>query len=411
MRKIFSVLLLVALAFVANFSLWFLHTRVIHSSLAQFKKELSNNNIFLTYDDIKFTNFKSWRVDGNLAKVQLMVGKEATNIIKFATLKFRSLPFDKKIQFSIEGAMNTTVKEGEIVKESFNFVPKEGVNPEISINLETALKNISDELKDPDEPKLHLIDSLLYTDNGFDVFDANTNTLAWNVGPSKIEIDASKNAHERRVNFTLIIKDIVFNKGYKPNKYNEALHKLRLRLGNSNFDIQFSYVESPSKRLLELMSRDKENKKNYKKIFDSYQINIKQFKQVTDLYSMNLIGELDRQPDVLLPLANISLSIDGYKEFAKYMSDFYNTILDDVVAKAPSFPATKMTPARINKFTEFLGSLNQNTDLNKEDDNKDNIMISITHSRGGDLYISQKSFFNVFNEFQNIFNDKSQNHK
>ncbi|MCE2992535.1 MAG: hypothetical protein LW825_06445 [Candidatus Jidaibacter sp.] len=406
MRKVFSVLLLVALVFVANFSLWFFHTRAIHSSLAQFKKELSNHNILLTYDDIKFTNFKSWRVEGNLTKVRLIAGREDARIVKFSNLKFRSLPFDKRIQFIVDGEINTLFKEGETIKESYNFISKGGALPELSMNLEVALKNVSDELKDPDEPKLHLIDSLFYTDSGFDVFDATSHFLVWSVGPTKFEMDANKNAHERRVNFSFSLNELVFNKDYEPKKHDEELHKLRLKLGSSSFDIQFSYVESPSKRLLELMSRDKENKKNYKKIFDSYQINIKQFKQVTDIYSINLIGELDRQPDVLLPLANMSLNVNDYKKFAQYMADFYNIILDDIIVKAPNFPATKMTPVRVNKFIEFLGSLNINTN-----DNKDDLMVSISHSKGGDLYISQKSFFSVINEFQNIFNDKPQSYK
>lgn len=399
MRKILVIISLIALVFIGNFSLWFLHTRTIHAVLAQFKRELSHHNVTLSFDDIKFTNFKSWRVDGNIKKVSISYGKTPARVIDMENLKFQSLPFDKQATLIADDKITISTKNGKDIIDSYNVSFREGEKPKVVLNFETALKNIVDELKDPEEPKLHLIDSIAYTDSGFDVYDAFNNTLFFEVGPAMLNMDTSKNDKERRFEFALNFKGLIFNKNYIPPQADEAMHKVRLQLGPTEFDIEFSYVETQSRMLLDLISKDKENKKNYKRLFDSYQVEIRQMRQGSEAFNMNLTGSLDRQPDTLLPLMDLNLRIDKYKNFAIHMTNFYNAILGKMLAEQPHFPAERMTPERVNRFIAILSKMGPvNDDLD----------IRIIHRRGEDFNIAGRPFFTLLHEFQSIFIDEKQ---
>ncbi len=322
MRKALVILSFIALVFVGNFSLWFLHTRTVHAVLAQFKRELSQHNITLSYDDIKFTNFKSWRVNGNINKISIRYGKLPTKVVDMENLKFQSLPFDKKVSLVIDDKITISTKNGQDIVDSYNIVLREGERPKMVLNLETALKNIVDELKDPEEPKLHLIDALTYSDNGFYIYNAANDSLFFEMGPTKLVMETSSNAKERRFEFSLNLNKLIFNKDYTSPDFDEAMHKMRLQLGATDFDIEFSYVKTQSKMLLELINKDKENKKNYRKIFDSYQVGIKKVRQGTNIFNITLTGDVDRQPDVLFPLVDVNFRIDNYKNLLNMQHRF-----------------------------------------------------------------------------------------
>ncbi len=396
MRKILILLSLVALVFIGNFSLWFLHTRSVHQALAQLKRELSHNNIILSYDDIKFTNFKSWRVDGDIKKVSLHYGTGQSYYISFENLKFQSLPFDNKITLLADGKIN--LNNGT---KSYDVVLRGDQYPKMTLNLETSLKNLIETLKDPEEPKLHLIDALTYSDGGFKFYDLKNNELNFEVGPSSLKMSSSTTSNEMRFVFAFSLKDLVFNKDYTIPPSEKNLYDIALQLGNTSLDLQFDYIQSPSRMLLELINKNKENKKNYKKIFDSYQLELKALRQVTDVYTLNITGDFDRQPDMFLPIIDMNLRIDNYKNFTRHFTDLYNATLDRILLEQPHFPAKKITPLRYDKLLELFKTMGAMHDT---------LNIPVIHRKGEDVMIAGKPIFTVLNEVQNIFNDE-RNHR
>jgi hypothetical protein len=394
MRKIFVLLFLIVLAFGANFSLWFLHTRAVHQALAQLRRELSHNNVILNYDDIKFNNFKSWRVDGDIKKVSLRYGKDRAKHINFDNLKFQSLPFDNKIILTLDGKINLIEHYSNNITKGYDIIQRDGINPKIILNLETSLKEVAETLKDPEEPKFHLIDAMSYEDGGFLMYDTGNNELFYEVGPSTLDMSSNTTENEMRFVFAFSLKDLAFNKDYSIPYNEKTLHDIALKLGATSLDLKFDYVQSPSKLSLELLS--KENKKKYKKIFDSYQVHIKQLRQVTDLYTINITGIVDRQPDIFIPIIDMNLRINNYKTFTKYFVDFYNANLDKMLEEHPNFPAKKITPQRFEKLLELLKSMGA---VNEDID------IAVIHRKDEDVFIAGKPFLTMLNEFQNVFNE------
>ena len=395
MRKFFILLLLIVIVFVGNFSLWFLHTRSVHQVLSQLKRELLHNNFNLEYDDIKFTNFKSWRVDGMIQKAKLTHGKDTTTVINLNTIKFVSRLFDKEISLSANDNIEVTTIENKGVKSIFNFVQHSlNSKPKIIINLEISLRDIIDKLKNPEIPKLHLIDSITYNDSGFDVYDLLNNQLFFNVGPSHLSMSSNKNDDRRRFDIDAGFKNLIFNKSYvsPPSRKDFQIHYLEL--GEIGIDIELTYTQSPSKLLMELINKDKENKKNYKKLFDSYQVDIKKIKQTSSLYDINITGNLDKQPDVFIPNVDMKFSIKKYKNFANYLTSIYNTMLERIFIIEPNFPAKRISHQGTIKLIEVFEEMKP---IN------DDLEVSLTHRNEEGFVIGGKPMIVLLTDLQSVF--------
>lgn len=396
MRKIFILILITVLVFIGNFSLWFLHTRSINQALLQFKRELLHNNIRLNYEDIKFTNFKSWRVGGQIEKISVNYGRDYANTFKIASIDFKSYPFKKRVILSSNEVANLAVsRPNSGIEESFDFVPLEGSAPEAIIKLEIALKDVIGALKDIDAPKLHLIDSLVYSDGGFTMVDRLTNTNFGQSKSSHLRINTLSNKFERRFEFDYNLTDLVFDQQYQSRSpSNNFINDFYKKLGNVNLDIQFAYRQTPSKLLLELMNKDKENKKNYKRIFDSYQIEIRKISQTSDVYNMMVDGSLDRQPNTFIPDMNINVKISNYKPFVYYFSDLYNASVKQILSHDQSFPTKLMTPQSTQKLITLFEELKPI---------EDSLNINVKHQGGGEITVSGKPLLHFLKPLQDIF--------
>lgn len=121
MRKIFTVLAALLIAFVLNFTLWFLHTRTIAEKITTLQADLQKERgIILSYDDILFSTFKSWEVSGDLVnfKIKSKYGNELT----VERLGFDSLPFDNQLLFTINSEIEA--KGQDFGEATVNWEPR-----------------------------------------------------------------------------------------------------------------------------------------------------------------------------------------------------------------------------------------------------------------------------------------------
>lgn len=397
MRKIFIVLFLAIIVFISNFSLWFLHTRAINQALLSFKNELLHNNIKLTYNDIKFTNFISWRVKGEIDQIAIQYGKNHKNIVSFKKLEFRSYPYKKYIILTSPESINIKTKIDTSNYNSYDLNIKDSsILPTLALSLEVSLKDIITALKKIDAPKLHLIDSLIYKDQGYNIIDENGSVFA-NTNSANISITTQTDKRSRRFDFDANLKNLVFNQDYKSTNYS-FINDLYKKLGELDVAVQFTYEQTPSKLLKNLLETDKENRKNYKKVFDSYQINLKKLYQASNVYTMNISGNLDRQPNTIIPDMELDFKIDNYKSFITYMVELYNGSLKEI-SHNPYSAINLISDESTIKIIDLFNELKPDGE---------NIDILIKHDQNKGITISDKPISHFLNSIQNIFfNDRT----
>lgn len=399
MRKLTYLLVLIFVVFAANFALWFLHTRAVHNALIAYKKELYFNHIYLAYDDIKFSNFKSWRVDGVIEKVTLTIGKNAPIVVKVDGIKFKSLPFDNEIGLSTESLIRVSkVGPANTMLYDWSFIPATE-KPKFSLKLDRSIGNIAELMKDHMAPKLPVIDSVYYNDAGFKVVDNIKDALYATTQSGQFELRSKRSEDEMKADITVECLGFVVNPEYPTSGNESETHAAKVRTGRSDFNLDVIYKQTPSKLQLEMLEKSEAKKAGLKKVLDSYQIEIARLDQKADLYTIHMFGNVDKQPDMLIPSADVTMQVMNYKPLVDNIVTMFNAGINDIMHADPSgkIKIAKVEKERHQRLMKLIDSFKPQGDL---------LEIRIQRDQDSEIMINHISWWELVGEITKIISEQ-----
>jgi hypothetical protein len=361
-----------------NFVLWFLHTRVINDAIGSFKKELAHHEIALSYEDIKFKNLKSWRVEGYIPNlVAEWLGTDRK--VSVPKLYFKSKPFDRRL--------NTQLPEGIKFINGVNELSFNPQDAELSLDFEESLSNIIATLQNPEAPKLHLIDKIIYQDQGMEVI-AGDELHVGRVTPMKIMATASRTRDEAVLHLQVYEARINFSPEYLQHQKVSQSDTQDFAPDFLQLELDFIYKETPSKALLNLLQKDTTGK--YKKILDSFQIEFRKIAHSNTFYNFVMTGTVDRQPDKLLPDINCLVKISDYVQFAQHFKLQHEMTVNTVFGQPNRYKLSD------EKFKLLLSILESMQPQDKE------LEIKIVSHPSYGFTIAGKPVFELATEIQGI---------
>jgi hypothetical protein len=398
MRKILYVLGLILILLTVNFTLWFMHTRTIHSAVSGLKKQLALYKIDLSYEDLYFNNFKSWNVAGTLSKVKLRVNSKNPHVLKFDHISIYSNPIKEHVELQTQGGV--TYSRISDQKEDIYDIKFHNGSPSVEIYFLTSLNSLSNSMESSEDetpPLLRNIKSIKYYDSGFDLTDVSKNSRYLTMEGSKFSLASQIKASSRRYDTVLDVKGLRFDPEYASELYTSTADKLNIESGINNIHTDISMVIQPSENQLEFIKKLKEKDKNaeFNKVLDSFQIIFNDATFSSDHVTSSIKGSLNKQPSSgFLPYIDISIQISDYKKCADRYFSSLNDSITQLSSEQPILPIKKINPEQIEKFKKFLSQFS---------DNGQDLSIQFKRLKDSELTISGKSAADLMSELQATF--------
>lgn len=397
MRKVVVLLVLAFLVFIGNFTMWFWHTHSIKDALSQLKKELAYNNIQLSYSEVVFSNFKSWRVTGRLENLDISYGVNNHKKLHLNSLNFTSQPLKKKLKFSTQDHIEVIEKEAG-VDSIYDIIFNDPINTRLDVRLDYSMRQLVDLFQNHEAAKLHIIKSVDYKDSGLQMLNKLTNLAYLTTGPNYINISTESSDVLKQLNAVVSVNSILVNKDYKPADEDIPSFMVYTKSGNISVKVDFSFIEKPSALQQEMMNNAEFKKKGIKPVLDSYHVDVREVSYNTDLFQSKISGQIDKQPTVIVPNLNLDFNITSYEEFLNYHMDLYNIQINEWLTESPLMPVSKLANDRRTKMVGLFKNIGAVSDKNLD--------IKITKESSGDILVSGKPLFALFTDFQNILDSQ-----
>ena len=397
MRKLGILISLALLVFIGNFGLWFWNTHLIKEALNQFKKELAYNNIQLSYSDIFFSNFKSWKPTGRIENLDISYGYANKKHLHIENLNFSVKPFKDKVKFFTNEKIFLNTQEGDQIN-SYEIALNDYKNTKIEIIFDSSIGSIIDILRDPESQKLGLLKELKYKDSGIKIRDSKLNSEYLSSSDNSFSLEVKSSEESKRLDMNVKLNKILLNPNYDQAKPN-PLYMLHARNGNISVGIDFSFEEKPSQLQYEMLKNPEFKKKGLKLVLDSYELNIKDMYFDTDLFQSSVSGIVIKEPTVVIPNANLDMKIKQYKEMINYHIALYNINVDEILTEHPFIPLSRVQPDKKDSFIALFKDIGNNSG--------DDLDIKIQKETGGDIMIGKKNAMLFFSDLQQLLEKPS----
>ena len=392
MKKIYALLSLVIVAFIINFTIWFWQTKIITDNLIELQRQLSQAGIDLSYEEIKFSTFRSWQVNGYIENLKIGFGKQPRTDIEIPNLKFFSKPFDKAVDFTTNDNVSISFTT-PISYKSYQINYTEGSYPIITLDLDVSFSAFLDVLRDPHrKPMYTFIRHLQLSSPEFNLTDTKNHSIYLMGKKIFLDLYSDKDNNSRNFIIDLAMNNIIYNSNYiVENDIEKADKSLAVQLGNIDVLFQAHYKEQPSKKQLEFLQQ--QERQDMKVVFDSYYVDVKEIHFNTDLFGFSLKGYIDKQPEYIIPAGDLKFTLKNYNNFVNHYVDSINLGIDKFTLQYFILPIQKIDEAKKEKFRKALKP------FNKEGDN---LVLEISRQGGDEIKISGRSLLDIFTELQTL---------
>ncbi|ETO17474.1 hypothetical protein RFI_19848 [Reticulomyxa filosa] len=368
MRKfIYLIIILGISAVIGNFTVWFVHTQTIKSTLADSKNYLESHGYELKYKDIKFSNFLAWNVKAVIEEVSLknVQGYYKNSELKFEWINLDSNPIKNILVFVFPKKYNFNYKN--LSTELFNYEVIPASEPKIKLELRISLSKLDKFFAQGENNLSIYINELLIYNDMSEVYDiSNGNQLKLSSGPLGIWVvsEFRKKSQTWGIRASKISTDIALElKGFVDKENKDA-------------------------KKVELLNE-----------FDRVKIKIEKINIENDLFSIATNGNSLIYQKEALPYFNLNVDIKNYKQFLNYNAEVINRTIEELATQFPHIPVNKITDDQVNKFAEFIKK------FSSKNVTDDEIKYQLVRDKKGTT-ISGNDFYDLAREFQAIFFSK-----
>ncbi len=398
MRKIFYLFLLIFALLAVNFTMWFVHTRTIHNSVAVLKKQLALYKIDLSYEDLYFSNFKAWNTTGIVSKVKFRLNSTNPRVLVVDRINIISDTLKEHLELQTHGKILYSEIHGDSTK-TFDINFHNG-SPSVEVQFLTSLNSLSDslEIEGDETPQiLRNIKTIKYYDSGFDLVDISNNQKYLSVESSKVSLTSHFSSMSKKYDTLLDIKNMTYNPEYPAHINEKALFDINSKLGANNVHLDLSMIIQPSEHQKESIKKQRESdpKADVPMVFDSFQIVFNESLFSTGDISSKLVGTIDKQPTSgILPYLDIKLEIADYNRALDYYFISLNTAIDNMKRDNPLIPFKPVSSDQSSKFREYLKQFA----VNEKD-----LILDVKRQKDSPVTISGKPIDVIANEIQAMF--------
>lgn len=320
MRKLILLLLTVVTGILINFGFWFFQIQAIRENLNNLKSRLAEQGVELEFNDVKFTNFKSWNVKGIIEEVRItpyITDKDSGLFYKFEmhNIKMESNPVKKTFKLIFPSTINI---EEKLFKESQKYAlvyTKQAPAARIVFKLNQHFWNFKQYISSG-KPKdfFDFVKESKFDQAEVDFIDlSNGNQKIGHFKYLSLYVGSDLSKDGLKVQIKLHDNGSEYNSEYKAGnpKWLQFMHDNFVKLGTSSslFDLKLEYKKQDGE-------------------FSNQRTTINRIEVNNKLFNIILIGNIDKAKDNLLPNFNLDLTITDYDKLAAYFAGIYNGIID-----------------------------------------------------------------------------------
>ncbi len=303
-----AVILILAMAFGVNYYSWNQQTKRIDDFIFKLVQKLEEKDIKLTYDQITYIGFKSWKVEGEISNIKITSKVYTDPIIQTNSLNFSSDLRNGLIEIIFDKDMLLNIPTPT---EKFNYklnFPREPFT--LKIHFDSTLSSIfnTSDKSDIDTffTKVHTIN---LSDGGFSLIDVATNQELQKSGKEFIEFSMDTATDLKKLNIKLSYEDFMTYSFLKKQLVGPQAGKLDILIEGQVLNDKIS-----SWKLEDL---------------ESYKIHIKEFDFSNEVGKFQMSGTLaGSKTSFFLPSVSLVATIGNYvalldhaeKEFANLRS-------------------------------------------------------------------------------------------
>ncbi|RZI46988.1 hypothetical protein EDM53_03565 [Rickettsiales endosymbiont of Peranema trichophorum] len=389
MRKIVILLAIAVVIGITNFTLWFIHTRVIIDSTLAIKKHLITGGVLLKYSDIRFTNFAAWKVKAVIDEASVQIPNGCVHSIE--RIDIESSPLENIVKVELSNSVNTRCSGGGSVQQVTDFASP----PVITISTFSSLSKFVNAIQNGE--LRHYVKEITVRVGGISSFNQmRERQLEYSIegmnlwasnrienGSSKIELDFS-------------LSSLEYNPGYvSANEQDNRLHQKFIELGKVGLNTNVIFYE-----------KFKNLKKDGELVdFFEYYIDVKDISASSKAFSGELTGYIGSKSARVLPVFDLVLSLKNYRDLLRYYAAIANLSIESL---SNIFQQIKpISPEQVDTVASILKTLStqerrggdSESSIKSEQDNN----IALRFLRDGKrTTISGKPLSLIFTQLQTV---------
>ena len=332
MKKLYSLLIILIILLIVNFSLWFLHTRAITAAINTVKEKAADVDIEIKYDDLNFPTFMSWNAKAVLKDVwvnmdvqESKLGKVNKAAVFIPKIEIVSNPIFSEVEARIIGDMDV-FRDSRNGKEKVYEV-RYSQHPELYLKLRLSILDILGaavgEFEDLDPKKA--IKVMQYSDKGFVFYDVVNGRNYMTYDNNEFYSNHDIRSKEEVIDYKAKLEGLLAENTTMSSNY------ANFGDGENNLKANFSFI----KRFAE----DKEDRDTADASdVEEYRFKVRELRLSSDSMGFSAEGYLNNSVKEQNLEMKLGLDFRNYEVFVDIYTDVFNMLLARQAKSNPLVP-------------------------------------------------------------------------